>query len=836
MSARVEPTDDDDVLESLLAEWLRRREAGERSIDLDVLCGARRDLAPALRAMTALAAVLPGAESVPDDPLLGRQLGGRYRLTARLGAGGMGLVYAAHDEDLHRDVAVKVLDDLFARDADRVQRFEREARGLAAIDDPHIVAVHDLDVRADPPYLVMDRVFGVDLAALVRALREVTPAGRLSPPERVGDLVRRLTGGDAVAAVFQQPWPLVVAALGQQMCQALHAAHTLGVVHRDVKPSNFMLDARGRVRLLDFGLARSTVDPTLTRADARLGTPLYMSPEVVRGEPATPASDVYGLGATLYELLCLQPPFAGQGSELETRILCDEPPPPRTHRASVPRDLGAVCLQALAKVPARRYAGAAAFAADLARFAAFEPVLARARAWPGPVRAAIGTFRRYRGAIVAAAALVVVAGVAATAAGHLLGSEQTRAAAAAAGVRRTEAAALHARLSPYVGFAAGRDDRLRDPARTATLAALDRILTLTPEDDLARFLRWWMRGEEDPPATLVPADHAVLAGALGEERLARLAAGARALQARNRTDRAVGAAQMQAALGAGDAEPLHPIARRLRVTIALQLAEFDIDQRQAMADLVLDLLAGDAERTAFALFARGAALLLHEDLRAARDAYLECDRLCPDQPSTLHALARIHRLLGEPSRALPCIERAVALTPTPHVNHLEQLAVVLAALGEFARADAVLALFPDDQDSNVRRHLVAARARTRQAAIEGDAGVRDRLLTEADTHLEAMRGLAARGRLGGRQTNAMETARADVEELRADRPDQRVALYLRFLLDGPGGNAMGGPLARQLLDRLGISLTEAGQPQLGELLRQQADALLRLEKDGVVVR
>lgn len=845
--------DDDTLLEDLLAEWLRRREVGEAA-DVDALCVARPDLAPALRAMTALAVALPGREAVVEDPLLGRRLGDRYVLTACLGAGGMGLVYAGRDEQLGRDVAVKVLDDLFARDPGRVQRFEREARALAAVADPHIVAVHDLDLRGRPPYLVMDRVFGFDLATFVRALREDVADGRLPSAERVGAVVRRLTDTDTIDEVFARPWPLLVARLGQQMGQALHAAHAVGVVHRDVKPSNFMLDAKGRVRLLDFGLARSDLDPTLTRADTRLGTPLYMPPEVVRGTAATVAGDVYALGATLYELLCLQPPFVGQGSELETRILCDEPPSPRVHRMHVPRDLAAVCLEALAKNPVHRYESAAAFAADLARFATFEPVLARARAWPAPVRTAIGTFRRYRGAIVATVGLVVVATLVAIAAGHLLGSERARAAAADVRAQRAEAAALHAGLSPYLGFAAGRNERLSDPGRAATLAALDRILALTPDDDVARFLRLWVRGEEEPAATTVAGDRTELSARLGAERLQRLYADvACALQQRNRTDRAAGAAQMEAALIALEAEPKPwgGIARRLHITTALQLAEFDLDRRPELADVVLgavaeieaerhrelaDLAAGDAGRTAFTWFARGAALLLHDDLRGARDAYRESHRLCAAQPATLHALARVHRLLGEPTLALACIEDALAATPTPHVNHLEQHALALLALGEFPRVDAVLARFPDDPDSRARRHILLLRARVRQAALESGDAARTRLLADADASLLALHAFAAQGRLGTRQVRAMETGAADVSALRTATPVERIALYVGLLLEGAGGSAVGDPLARHLLDRLGDALVDAGHARLGELLHAQAQALTRLEQDGVLVR
>ena len=845
---------DDGLVENLLARWLADAEAGSPP-SLTDLCASRPDLLAALREMTALARTLPGAETMPADPLLGRALGGRYVLTSRLGAGGMGLVYAGRDAHLGREVAVKVLDDLFAGDRDRVARFEREAHSLAALDDPRIVAVHDLDLTASPPFLVMDRITGFDLGAFVRTLRELVPVGRLPDAHHVAAAVAELAppSADAASELFVKPWPLLVALLGQQMCAALRAAHQLGVVHRDIKPSNFMLEPSGRLRLLDFGLARSDRDASLTGAGARVGTPLYMAPEQLRTGEGTPASDLYALGATLYELLCLQPPFAGHGTELEMKILFDEPPPPRMHRERVPRDLAAVCLKALIKNPARRYRSAADLEADLGRFAAFEPVLARPRVWPAPVRVAIGAARRYRGALLVTVVLVAAAAIGASTAGHLLGTHRALASAAEVATRRAEVARLHEGLSPFLGFAAGRADRLRDPGRAAALAALDRILTLAPGDSVARFLRLWVRGDESPPPADVAADEAALTRQFGEPRLRRLLDAARALQERARVDAAAGAAQMDAALGQLDAEPkpLDAVARRLYVTIALQLGEFDRDRRREVADLVLDAIAEDeaARRrdladfaadysgcTAFTWFVRGAALLMHADLRGARAAYTESDRLCPGQPSTLHGLARIHRMLGQPSEALRCVEAALAVTPEPHVNHLEQHALALQAVGQFERADAVLVRFPDDRDSQAKRHLTAACGRTLQAALVDDAAERTRLLADAEASLAVLRALAEQKHLSKQQVRALETTSGWIGVLQTASAEDRVGLCVSLLLEGPDGRAAGDPLARQLLDRLGETLLEAGQASLGRLVRAQAAALKRLEQDGVRVR
>jgi hypothetical protein len=227
-------------------------------------------------------------------------LADRYRRLAPLGAGAMGDVWLAEDVLLHRQVAVKrirLLPD--GTDPRALERMVREARLAARLDHPNAVVVHDLIIVDDVPHLVMQYVPGRSLGAYV------AETGRLHP--------------DEAAQVIGQ----VAGALAQ--------AHALGIVHRDVKPANILLNEHGQAKLADFGIARSSGDGTLTQPGAVIGTPAYLAPEIVRGGAAGPESDVYALGATLYAAVEGQPPFAaGQLNSLAVlaQVLTQQVPPP----------------------------------------------------------------------------------------------------------------------------------------------------------------------------------------------------------------------------------------------------------------------------------------------------------------------------------------------------------------------------------------------------------------------------------------------------------------------------------------------------------------------------
>ncbi|HVS28236.1 MAG TPA: serine/threonine-protein kinase [Solirubrobacteraceae bacterium] len=216
---------------------------------------------------------------------------GRYRLDARLGAGGMASVWLAHDTTLDRAVAIKLLSDVLCADADYVRRFQREARVAAGLSHPNLVNVFDYGNEGERPYLVMEYIEG-------------------------GTLADRLRDPDTGA----MPEP---AELARQLLEALGYIHAAGIVHRDVKPSNVLLDRNGTVRLSDFGIAHPSGATRLTQTGQVLGTPRYIAPEVLAGQPSTPRSDLYSCGVLLQECLASKP-VPGL-VELVARLTADDP-------------------------------------------------------------------------------------------------------------------------------------------------------------------------------------------------------------------------------------------------------------------------------------------------------------------------------------------------------------------------------------------------------------------------------------------------------------------------------------------------------------------------------
>ena len=304
---------------------------------------------------------------------------GQYRIEGELGRGGMGVVLRASDETLGRTVAIKVLRP-DVTDPKASARLIHEARMVAKLRHDHVVTVHAVvSPHGAAPYLVMEHVDGETLAALIR-LR-----GRLEPGE-AADIAAQIAGG-------------------------LGAAHEQGLIHRDVKPSNVLVEAAGgRAKLSDFGLARGdqAIASTMTREGHLAGTPTYMSPEQARGGPRLDhRSDIYSLGVTLYEALTGEVPFRGAPHMVFQQVIAEEPRPPRAWNDRVPRDLETICLKAMAKEPGRRYQSAGDFAGDLRRWQRGEPIMAR------PVGRLERTWRWCRRRPVIAgltAALVVVVG------------------------------------------------------------------------------------------------------------------------------------------------------------------------------------------------------------------------------------------------------------------------------------------------------------------------------------------------------------------------------------------------------------------------------------------
>src|SRR6266545_3727559 len=272
------------------------------------------------------------------SPVIGRTLG-QYRILEQIGSGGMGVVYRARDERLERDVALKILPQgLLAGDAAR-RRFRREALALSKLTHPNIATIHDFDSHEGIDFLVMEYIPGVSLSDKIAG-------GPLPEPEFLH--------------------------LGVQLASALGVAHEHGVVHRDLKPANLRVTPDGWLKVLDFGLAKSLLlesETTTDTAGERLaGTPPYMAPEQLRGEPADHRSDIYAAGMVLYEMAAGRRPFPdAQGARLISAILHDSPPPPSASNPRLSRALDGIILKALDKDPALRYQSARELAVDLAR-------------------------------------------------------------------------------------------------------------------------------------------------------------------------------------------------------------------------------------------------------------------------------------------------------------------------------------------------------------------------------------------------------------------------------------------------------------------------------------
>lgn len=346
-----------DVVDADFAELARHIEGCEECEQNLVSLGDARDpLVAKLRGLTGLQNQPPGrhAVSAPGEVyLIGTQSGehqrlGKFELLAELGSGSFGVVFRARDTDLDRLVAVKLLRaGRLASRAD-LDRFLREARSAAQLKHPGIVSLYEIGQTAEgASYLVEEFVEGLTLADRLEKSR--------FPPRQAAELV-------ALVA------------------DALDYAHRHGVIHRDVKPSNILLDERGRPHLMDFGLAKREIEEKPVTPDGEvLGTPAYLSPEQAEGDShrVDSRSDVYSLGVVLYEVLTGERPFRGNRRMLLLQVLEDEPRPPRRLNDRIPRDLETICLRTMAKNPAKRYQSAADLADDLRRYLRGDAILAR---------------------------------------------------------------------------------------------------------------------------------------------------------------------------------------------------------------------------------------------------------------------------------------------------------------------------------------------------------------------------------------------------------------------------------------------------------------------------
>jgi len=301
---------------------------------------------------------------------------GDYRLVREVGRGGMGVVYEAEQISLNRAVALKILPFAATIDPKQLQRFQNEARAAASLHHEHIVPVYGVGCERGVHYYAMQFIAGRSLSELIVQLKKEQTECALASTESTAPVARAATVPDFGGGGYWRRMAELIA----QAADALEYAHSLGVVHRDVKPGNLLLDGRGSLWVADFGLAKFGADVGVTMTGDLLGTLRYMSPEqaLAKHGLVDHRTDVYSLGATLYELLTLKPAFAATDrQELLRQIAFEEPAPPRRVNPAVPVELETITLKAMAKDPAERYATAHDLADDLRRWLADEPIRAR---------------------------------------------------------------------------------------------------------------------------------------------------------------------------------------------------------------------------------------------------------------------------------------------------------------------------------------------------------------------------------------------------------------------------------------------------------------------------
>jgi len=333
-----------------LLEQVVEQEPGQRSAFLDEACAGDAELRREVESLLAYHNKTeqpldqPALQAVANEPaaeppsLQGRQIG-PYKILSLLGAGGMGEVYRARDDRIGRDVAIKVLPTVFSADADRLRRFEQEARAAGRLNHQNILALYDVGTHEGSPYLVSELLHGATLRDRLR--------GKALPFRKATDLALQITRG-------------------------LAAAHEKGIVHRDLKPENLFVTTDGQVKILDFGLAkllpkRAAVTETdvsietfvvSTEPGLVLGTAGYMSPEQVRGEETDLRSDIFAFGAILYEMLAGQRAFQAKSSVEMHAILTEDPPELSKANREIPRALEHIFRHCLEKSPEHRFQSA----------------------------------------------------------------------------------------------------------------------------------------------------------------------------------------------------------------------------------------------------------------------------------------------------------------------------------------------------------------------------------------------------------------------------------------------------------------------------------------------
>jgi WD40 repeat protein/serine/threonine protein kinase len=421
------------------------REYPDHATELEALRPALEALGQLSRAGTA---ALSGVAPAAADDLIPGVLGD-FRILREVGRGGMGVVYEAEQISLNRRVALKVLPFAATMDPRQLQRFRHEAQAAAMLHHPHVVPVYGVGCERGVHYYAMQLIEGRSLAAVIDGLRGTYKGAASASEDHTTLYVTRRPAAETRPAATLNTAPdrpdqahyRRAAELAAQAAEALEYAHSMGVVHRDVKPANLLLDAGGGLWVTDFGLARTDADAGLTVTGDLLGTLRYMSPEqaLAKHGLVDHRTDIYSLGVTLYELLTVRPAFAGRDrQELLRQIAGEEPRPLRRVNPAIPADLETIVLKAVSKRPEERYATARELADDLRRFLDDRPIRARR---PSPVQQARRWARRHPtlvwAAPLAGGLLLTLAVAVLAVSNHLITREQGRTEAAR---KETEAA------------------------------------------------------------------------------------------------------------------------------------------------------------------------------------------------------------------------------------------------------------------------------------------------------------------------------------------------------------------------------------------------------------